>query len=82
MAFTQRASSANATTPPPAPADVAAPPKDAAKTKSGLASKVLKDLGYDNVTNLQGGFQKWAQSGLPVAKDRADLVAYLQSVMK
>jgi adenylyltransferase/sulfurtransferase len=35
-----------------------------------LASKVLKDLGYENVTNLQGGFQKWAQSGLPVAKDR------------
>jgi adenylyltransferase/sulfurtransferase len=36
-----------------------------------LASKVLKDLGYQNVTNLQGGFQKWAQSGLPVVKDRA-----------
>jgi adenylyltransferase/sulfurtransferase len=35
-----------------------------------LAAKVLKDLGYENVTNLQGGFQKWAQSGLPVAKDR------------
>src|SRR5678816_4452861 len=38
--------------------------------RSMLASKVLKDLGYENVTNLQGGFQKWAQSGLPVAKDR------------
>jgi adenylyltransferase/sulfurtransferase len=35
-----------------------------------LAAKVLKDLGYENVTNLQGGFQKWAQSGLPVVKDR------------
>jgi adenylyltransferase/sulfurtransferase len=35
-----------------------------------LAAKALKDLGYDHVTNLQGGFQKWAQSGLPVAKDR------------
>jgi adenylyltransferase/sulfurtransferase len=35
-----------------------------------LAAKALKDLGYENVTNLQGGFQKWAQSGLPVVKDR------------
>src|SRR5215467_14001492 len=38
--------------------------------RSMLAAKVLKDLGYQNVINLQGGFQKWAQSGLPVAKDR------------
>ena len=38
--------------------------------RSVLAGKVLKDLGYDNVINLQGGFQKWAQSGLPVAKDK------------
>jgi adenylyltransferase/sulfurtransferase len=35
-----------------------------------LAAKALSDLGYQNVVNLQGGFQKWAQSGLPVAKDR------------
>ncbi len=35
-----------------------------------LAAKALSDLGYENVTNLQGGFQKWAQSGLPVVKDR------------
>src|SRR5258706_8100766 len=35
-----------------------------------LAAKGIKDLGYENVTNLQGGFQKWAQSGLPVVKDR------------
>jgi molybdopterin/thiamine biosynthesis adenylyltransferase/rhodanese-related sulfurtransferase len=38
--------------------------------RSMLAAKVLRDLGYQNVVNLQGGFQKWAQSGLPVAKDR------------
>jgi molybdopterin/thiamine biosynthesis adenylyltransferase/rhodanese-related sulfurtransferase len=37
--------------------------------RSMLAAKALKDLGYPNVVNLQGGFQKWAQSGLPVAKD-------------
>ena len=38
--------------------------------RSMLAGKALKDLGYQNVINLQGGFQKWAQSGLPVAKDK------------
>jgi molybdopterin/thiamine biosynthesis adenylyltransferase/rhodanese-related sulfurtransferase len=37
--------------------------------RSVLAAKALQDLGYRNVINLQGGFQKWAQSGLPVAKD-------------
>ncbi len=38
--------------------------------RSMLAAKALHDLGYENVVNLQGGFQKWAQSGLPVVKDR------------
>ena len=33
-------------------------------------AKALKELGYENVINLQGGFQKWAQSGLPVVKDK------------
>ena len=37
--------------------------------RSMLAAKVLVDLGYQNVVNLQGGFQKWTQSGLPVVKD-------------
>src|SRR5438270_10359281 len=34
--------------------------------RSLLAAKALKELGYQNVINLQGGFQKWTQSGLPV----------------
>jgi molybdopterin/thiamine biosynthesis adenylyltransferase/rhodanese-related sulfurtransferase len=38
--------------------------------RSMLAAKALHDLGYENVTNLQGGFPKWAQSGLPVMKDK------------
>src|SRR5499433_2757148 len=38
--------------------------------RSMLAAKALRDLGYQNVINLQGGFQKWAQSGLPVVKDK------------
>src|SRR5499433_2980635 len=38
--------------------------------RSMLAAKALRDLGYQNVINLQGGFQRWAQSGLPVVKDK------------
>src|SRR5204863_2776207 len=37
--------------------------------RSLLAAKALKELGYQNVINLQGGFQKWTQSGIPVVKD-------------
>src|SRR3989475_84154 len=37
--------------------------------RSVLAAKALKELGYQTVINLKGGFQKWAQSGLPVVKD-------------
>jgi molybdopterin/thiamine biosynthesis adenylyltransferase len=38
--------------------------------RSVLAAKQLKELGYENVINLQGGYAKWAQSGLPVVKER------------
>jgi sulfur-carrier protein adenylyltransferase/sulfurtransferase len=37
--------------------------------RSVLAAKALKELGYQNVINLKGGYQRWAQSGLPVVKD-------------
>jgi molybdopterin/thiamine biosynthesis adenylyltransferase/rhodanese-related sulfurtransferase len=37
--------------------------------RSVLAAKALKELGYHTVINLQGGYQKWAQSGFPVVKD-------------
>ena len=39
--------------------------------RSMLAARALSELGYTNVTNLQGGFQKWAQTGYPVVKDKA-----------
>src|SRR2546425_416497 len=35
--------------------------------RSVLAAKALKELGYQHVINLVGGYQKWAQSGLPTA---------------
>jgi molybdopterin/thiamine biosynthesis adenylyltransferase len=34
-----------------------------------LAAKALHDLGYQHVINLQGGYQKWAQSGLPTVRE-------------
>ena len=37
--------------------------------RSVLAAKQLKELGYEHVINLQGGYAKWAQSGLPVVKE-------------
>jgi molybdopterin/thiamine biosynthesis adenylyltransferase/rhodanese-related sulfurtransferase len=37
--------------------------------RSVLAAKQLKELGYENVINLQGGYAKWAQSGRPVVKE-------------
>ena len=46
--------------------------------RSVLAAKALKDLGYSNVINLQGGYQKWAQSGMPVVKDVAMTTEQIQ----
>jgi molybdopterin/thiamine biosynthesis adenylyltransferase/rhodanese-related sulfurtransferase len=37
--------------------------------RSVLAAKALKELGYQNVINLGGGYQKWTQSGLPTVRD-------------
>src|SRR5881409_2949822 len=37
--------------------------------RSVLAAKALKELGYQTVINLQGGYQKWVQSGLPVVRE-------------
>jgi molybdopterin/thiamine biosynthesis adenylyltransferase/rhodanese-related sulfurtransferase len=39
--------------------------------RSMLAAKALHELGYEKVINLQGGYQKWAQSGLPTVKETA-----------
>ncbi len=33
---------------------------------SSLAAAALQDLGLGNATDLAGGFQAWARSGLPV----------------
>jgi len=36
--------------------------------RSMLAAKALHEMGY-NAINLQGGYQKWVQSGLPTVRD-------------
>ena len=38
----------------------------AAGARSALACKSLGEMGYEKLENLEGGFQKWAASGLPV----------------
>ena len=35
-------------------------------TRSAFAAKTLEDLGYEHVTNLDGGIVEWKRSGLPV----------------
>jgi sulfur-carrier protein adenylyltransferase/sulfurtransferase len=37
-------------------------------TRSALAARALKDLGYTRVSSMAGGFGAWKQAGLPIAK--------------
>ena len=39
-------------------------------TRSLLAGRILKELGYTSVTSMRGGFTAWKNQGLPVAADR------------
>src|SRR5215467_7841002 len=39
-------------------------------TRSLLAGRILKELGYANVTSMRGGYTAWKNQGLPVALDR------------
>src|SRR5579872_3696886 len=43
----------------------------ASGTRSLLAARALKELGYTNVYNLVGGFNSWKDRGLPWVADRA-----------
>ena len=41
--------------------------------RSVLAASTLKILGYENVANLDGGFNAWKEVGLPVSEHHGDL---------
>ncbi|HVN88804.1 MAG TPA: molybdopterin-synthase adenylyltransferase MoeB [Candidatus Binataceae bacterium] len=43
----------------------------ASGTRSLLAARALRELGYDNIYNLTGGFNAWKDRGLPWVADRA-----------
>jgi adenylyltransferase/sulfurtransferase len=39
-------------------------------TRSLLAGRILKELGYSNVVSMTGGFNGWKNKGLPIQEDR------------
>src|ERR1041384_8379020 len=39
-------------------------------TRSLLAGRILKELGYTNVVSMRGGYSAWKNQGLPIAEDR------------
>src|SRR5262249_28615885 len=39
-------------------------------TRSLLAGRILKELGYQDVTSMRGGFTAWKNQGLPITEDR------------
>src|ERR1700675_3759221 len=43
----------------------------ASGTRSLLAARALRELGYENLYNLTGGFNAWKDRGLPWVADRA-----------
>src|SRR5437899_4529260 len=42
----------------------------ASGTRSLLAARALRELGYENVYNLTGGFNAWKDRGLPFTSER------------
>jgi len=42
-------------------------------SRAALAAVTLKELGFEKVANLKGGFSGWTEAGLPVAEHHADL---------
>ncbi len=40
----------------------------AAGGRSAVAAQMLKKMGYENVSSMEGGFEAWKRLGLPVEK--------------
>ena len=45
----------------------------ASGARASLATLTLKNMGYENVANMEGGFKAWAAAGLPTAEHHADI---------
>ena len=45
----------------------------ASGARAALAAFTLKNMGYENVANMDGGFQAWVAAGLPTAEHHADI---------
>src|SRR5271166_2767608 len=41
-------------------------------TRAALAALTLKTLGYEDVANLDGGFNAWKEAGLPTGEHHSD----------
>ena len=42
-------------------------------TRAALAAATLKELGFENVANLDGGFAAWKDVGLPTVEHHAEM---------
>ena len=42
-------------------------------TRGALAALTLKELGYEDVANLDGGFTAWKEAGLPTEEHHSDI---------
>ena len=41
--------------------------------RAALAAVTLKELGFENVANLYGGFATWKDAGLPTIERHAEM---------
>jgi len=41
--------------------------------RAALAAHTLRELGYENVANLEGGITAWSEAGLPTEEHHADI---------
>ena len=41
--------------------------------RSALATATLKELGFEQVANMDGGFSAWKEAGLPISEHHQDL---------
>jgi rhodanese-related sulfurtransferase len=45
----------------------------ASGARAALATLTLRNMGYENVANMEGGLKAWIDAGLPTAEHHADI---------